>query len=150
MCSSDLVAPYAAITSKFRKPLIVYDQAQIGLFNFKEFFVRSAELDRIYQNKSIGNIDIDNMLRKSPQAEAAAVLTSSEEVLVDLERLAGHQTAQSSCNAVVRTGSFFDRILFSLNPTHNTRRRPTWYLICERRATDEIAAIRPSSPLQSQ
>jgi hypothetical protein len=60
------------------------------------------------------------------------LLTSDPSARDQLRVLEGVQSVEGHCQNLREAGSLIDRLLYKMNPKHNQRRRPTWYLICER------------------
>jgi hypothetical protein len=76
---------------------------------------------------------IDEGLSQHVEARAAAFVTSNTDGFERMKMMEGLGTLEAQCGSIQSSGSLMDRLLYGLNPKHNQRRRPTWYLVCVRR-----------------
>ena len=63
----------------------------------------------------------------------AALLTSVPEAFDRIRALSEQVSSRLQCGRAIEATSAVDRLLFRLNPKHNQRRRPTLYILCERK-----------------
>jgi hypothetical protein len=75
---------------------------------------------------------IDEILEQPQKHKAVVLLTSTLSSRDALRALEGLRTANSQCLQMHTSGSLVDRLVYALIPKPNPRRRPTWYLVCER------------------
>lgn len=74
------------------------------------------------------------VLNEHPELNGAAILTSEPGAFEKIRALDGRASAHLSCGESQEATSFVDRLLYRLNPRHNQRRRPTVYILCERKS----------------
>lgn len=126
------IEPPAYIQSRFDQVLYLDDESLFGRSRFQFYFLRPpARLETITADEMTAH-KIDDILSQNPDLKAVAILTSKPEVQIPLQALANVRTVEAQCEGLRESGSLVDRLLFQMNPKHNQRRRPTWYLVCRR------------------
>ena len=75
----------------------------------------------------------DAVLEKRPEFKGAVLLTSEVSAFDQIRSLSGQSSERAVCREAREATSLVDRLLYRLNPKHNQRRRPTLYILCERR-----------------
>jgi hypothetical protein len=128
------IEPPAYTESRYHH-VIYFDQDSLfGKSRFQFYFLRPPSVLKSVESSELTATAIDEALIGDVQADAVVLLTSALESKDFLRALSGISTDQSRCKSLRESGSIIDRLLYSLNPKHNQRRKPTWYLICERAA----------------
>lgn len=126
------IEPPAYIESHYKKVVYLDDESLFGASRFQFYFLRPPSLLQPVDASAFNAHSIDEAFEKHPDFNAVALLTSKPEDQSQLHALEDIQTLSAKCSEMRTAGSVVDRLLYRLNPKHNQRRRPTWYLICER------------------
>jgi hypothetical protein len=74
------------------------------------------------------------ILDQHPELNGAALLTSEPAAFPLVQALAHQSSKNLHCGPSREATSFVDRLLYRLNPRHNQRRRPTVYILCEKKS----------------
>lgn len=126
------IEPPARIEARYRDVVYLDHHSLFGASRFKFYFLRAPSEMQTVEDADLTATRIDDELARAPARQAVALLTSDPEAFEKLRALAGAVTTRARCGSVARAQSAIDAALFALNPRHNQRRRPTWYLVCER------------------
>jgi len=125
------VGPVAEIERDYSKALYIDRESLLSPSRIKEYFLRPpSRLVDIEQKVDIGSVEFQ--LKQFPELDAAAVLTSNLINYAELQVLANQSNSQVKCGELQTASSMVDYWLFKMNPKHNQRRRPTWYVVCVR------------------
>lgn len=126
------IEPPAYAEKNYGQVVYLDNESLFGQSRFQFYFLRPpSELKKVAQT-DLNAHSVDESLASNAQFKAAVLLTSIEDSREQLRALEGISTLEAKCGKIRAAGSPVDRLLYSLNPKHNQRRRPTWYLICER------------------
>lgn len=126
------IEPPAYVESHFGPVIYLDHESLFGKSRFQFYFLRPpAKLQNI-DRMDLNAHSVDEALASDPAFNAAVLLTSEPEARAQISALEGMVTLEASCGQMRAAGSLVDRALYGMNPKHNQRRRPTWYLICER------------------
>lgn len=126
------IEPPAFLESTYGSVLYLDDESLFGKSRFQFYFLRPPSLLQKISADEMNLKKVDEALRSYPSLRAIAFLTSKPENELQLRSIAGLSTMDGRCNELREAGSLVDRLIYHLNPKHNQRRRPTWYLVCER------------------
>lgn len=126
------IEPPALMESRYKRVIYLDHESLFGKSRFQFYFLRPPSLLRSVSPLEFNAARVDQELAENPQHLALVMLTSNPEAQAQLEALSGIKTLEAQCLKVETSGSLIDRLIYSLNPKHNQRRRPTWYLTCER------------------
>lgn len=74
-----------------------------------------------------------SILSENKTLNGVAILTSEPQAFARIQSLNASSSGEVSCGETRVASSMVDRLLYSLNPRHNQRRRPTVYILCERK-----------------
>lgn len=127
------IEPPAYAESHYKDVIYLDHESLFGMSRIQFYFLREPSILEKVDKESFSANKIDESLAAHPQHKAVVLLTSIPEVRDQLHALEGMRTMESQCLQMRTSGSLIDRLLYSLNPRHNQRRRPTWYLVCERK-----------------
>lgn len=128
------IEPPAYAQSRYGEVIYLDYQSLFGKSRFQFYFLRPPAERREVQSHELNANAVDESLAANSAFNAAVLLTSLPEARAQLNAMAGINTMESACGEVREAGSLIDKLLYALNPKHNQRRRPTWYLICERKS----------------
>ncbi len=123
------IEPPAYVESRYRDVAYLDYQSLFGESRFQFYFLRPPSILRAVGKGSFNATEIDRAIQNH---RAVALLTSEPDMRDELHALEGMKTEATVCHSLRSAGSLIDRLLYALNPKHNQRRRPTWYLVCER------------------
>lgn len=126
------IEPPAYAEKKFGRVLYLDERSLVGQSRSLFYFLRSPSALQPIEPEKIQVSEVDQKLRIHPELRAVVVMTSQPESLPNLEGLANARTSEARCEELRQAQSLVDRALFKLNPKHNQRRRPTWYVACAR------------------
>lgn len=126
------IEPPAYSESHYGSVVYLDHLSLFGKSRFQFYFLRPPAKLLGVERTDLNAHSVDSALAENGDFKAAVLLTSEPEARAQLEALEGISTIEAVCGKVRAAGSLVDRLLYSLNPKHNQRRRPTWYLICER------------------
>lgn len=126
------IEPPAYVQSHFGDVIYLDHLSLFGKSRFQFYFLREPAKIQPVERSEFNAHSVDLALANHKDMHATVLLTSEPEARAQLEALEGMATAEGICGKVRTAGSLLDRLLYSMNPKHNQRRRPTWYLICER------------------
>lgn len=126
------IEPAAFAESKYSKIVYLDYESLFGISRIQFYFLRPPSMIEPIVRGDINAHRIDEAFAKHPDFKAVVVMTSNPDGRSGLHALEGLKTMESQCQNARRSGSIIDRLLYALNPRHNQRRRPTWYLVCER------------------
>lgn len=126
------IEPPAYAESRFGNVVYLDYKSLFSMSRVRFYFLRPPSVLIDIGAEDIGQNKVQMSLSDYPDAKAVVLLTSVASERHRLEELAGRSIADSHCETVRTAGSLIDRLIYSLNPKHNQRRRPTWYLICVR------------------
>lgn len=126
------IEPPAYVEKKFGKVTYLDHESLFGASRFQFYFLRPPSVLEKVEASEFNAHRVDEALKNHPEHRAVVMLTSHPEDEDQLRALEGASTMDSKCLELRTAGSIVDRALYSMNPKHNQRRRPTWYLICER------------------
>jgi len=129
------IEPAALTEQKYGNVVYLDHQSLFGMSRFLAYFLRPPSVLEAVQPEEVTATRVDDALIRYGSARAVVFLTSVPEVQDQLRAMVGTQTAESQCLDLRESGSWLDRTIYFLNPKHNQRRRPTWYLVCERLAS---------------
>jgi hypothetical protein len=126
------IEPPAYAESRYQNVIYLDHESLFGMSRIQFYFLRPPSLLEKVSKDDFNANKIDEALHDHPAQKAVVLLTSVPEVRDQLRALEGMRTIESQCLKMRTSGSLIDRLIYSLNPKHNERRRPTWYLVCER------------------
>ena len=126
------IEPAAIAESRYGAVTYLDHESLFGMSRVQFYFLRPPSVLQAVGPESFNVNAIDEALERNPAHKAVALLTSVPDTRDQLHALEGVETWEARCLKMQTSGSLIDRLLYSLNPAHNQRRRPTWYLFCER------------------
>lgn len=126
------IEPPAYVQSHYANVSYLDFQSLFGLSRFQFYFLRPPSVLKQVQPSDFTALRIDDEFASEPGRSAVVLLTSDPAAHDQLRLLEGVSTVSSHCLEMREAGSMIDRLLYKMNPKHNQRRRPTWYLVCER------------------
>jgi hypothetical protein len=126
------IEPPAYVESHYHNVMYLDYASLFGQSRFQFYFLRPPSQLQAVQPTDFTAARIDNEFLNASKRDAVVLLTSEPEVRDQLRLLENVRTVAGQCLRLREAGSPIDRLLYKMNPKHNQRRRPTWYLICER------------------
>lgn len=126
------IEPPALIEKRYGGVVYLDHKSLFGMSRFRFYFLRPPSRFENVEREDFNAAKVDQAFADNPGLHAVVLLTSDPEAeneLLALERL---KTMNGECLEVRTSGSAVDRLIYTMNPKHNQRRRPTWYLVCER------------------
>lgn len=126
------IEPPALAESRYGSVVYLDYESLFGKSRFQFYFLRPPSKLESVTPMDFNAHRVDATLAENTEAKAVVMLTSDPDTRAQLEALAGIRTLEGNCLEVEASGSIVDRLIYSMNPKHNQRRRPTWYLVCER------------------
>ncbi len=126
------IEPPAFAESRYKNVIYLDHESLFGMSLIQFYFLRPPSILNKVAKEGFNAHAVDDALMEHPEHRAVVLLTSVSDVRDELLAMEGIKTFASRCLQMRVAGSMIDRLLYSLNPKHNQRRRPTWYLICER------------------
>lgn len=126
------IEPLAIPESRFERILYLDAESLVSQSRIKEYFLRPPSRIKKVETEQINSFLIDDELRADPQWQALVLVTSQERFQPYLESLEKLETELAQCGRVQAASSLIDSLIYRMNPKHNQRRRPTWYVICRR------------------
>jgi phosphatidylinositol glycan class B len=75
----------------------------------------------------------EEVLKTNTELRGVEILTSVPAAFAAIESLSEQSSDLVRCGKSQIATSMVDRLLYRLNPKHNQRRRPTYYILCERK-----------------
>jgi hypothetical protein len=127
------IEPPALLQRRYGAVLLLEHESLFGKSRFQRYFLRDGSAIESITADDLVADRVDRGLSDLRGVAAVAFLTSKPEARDRLRALEAARTAEGSCLRIQRSGSFVDRLLYAVHPEGNRRRRPTWYLVCERR-----------------
>lgn len=86
----------------------------------QEMPVEQSQIGRVFLEKLFAEKDFDGVVWVTSDADVAALYRFMENT----------EEKNFHCGSVHKAASLMDSIIYKLNPKHNQRRRPSWYLMC--------------------
>ncbi|MGZ3721938.1 MAG: hypothetical protein ACXVA9_03345 [Bdellovibrionales bacterium] len=126
------IEPPAYAESHYKNVVYLDHESLFGISRIQFYFLRPPSILEQVGTDDFNANKIDESLRNHREHKAVVLLTSISDVRDQLHALEGVRTTEAQCLSMRTSGSLIDRLLYALNPKHNQRRRPTWYLVCER------------------
>ncbi len=118
----------ARLSNESSHVLYIDRESLVGKGEMWEFFIRSgAHMEP--QKSPVAMWEITEQL-SSKKYDAIAVMTSKTDDLSELESLSEDDQKEYQCSKVYKESSMIDSLIYKMNPGHNERRRPTWYVVC--------------------
>lgn len=128
------IEPPAVLESRYGGVLFLDYESLFGESRFQFYFLRPPSMIEEVTPEDFVAHRVDKGFSDHQQISAVAFVTSDPEAYNRLRALEKIRTIEGECLKIQRSGSLTDRLLFALNPSKNQRRRPTWYLACEKRS----------------
>jgi len=125
------IGPAAEINQQFQSAALIDKKSLLSQSRIKDYFVRPPSTV-ISTEELLSPQMVDETLEQQPLWQAVGLLTSDLEVKSELENLSGTSTQLAHCGPLHAASSWTDAFIYRMNPSHNQRRRPTWYVVCER------------------
>jgi hypothetical protein len=130
------IGPAAILNEKHPSSVLIDRDSLLRISRIKDFFIRPPS-QVLSVEEPVTPSFISEQLLANPAWTAAAVLTSDIDHLSEIENLSGKAIGLGlTCGETQMASSWVDRLLFRMNPNHNQRRRPTWFVICEKEETE--------------
>lgn len=127
------IEPPAVLESRYGRVLYLDNDSLFGQSRIQFYFLRPPSvLEKISAEEFVVH-RVDEGFSAHKGMAAVAFVTSDPEAYKTLRALENIRTIEGECLTVQRSGSIMDQLLYKMNPKHNQRRRPTWYLACEKR-----------------
>lgn len=126
------IEPAAYAEHRYGQVLYLDYQSLFGQSKFLGYFLRPPSVLLPIQSGDIQVSQVDESLRRHPEVGAVMFMTSEASAVGLLRALVDIKTVDAQCGEMRQAGSVMDRLLYSMNPKHNQRRRPTWYILCAR------------------
>lgn len=126
------IEPPAFAESHYGRVTYLDYESLFGASRFQFYFLRPPSVLEKVKDSDFNAHRVDEALQDQPDHRAVVLLTSNPEARHQLRALENVFTLEGHCLELRTAGSLVDRMLYALNPKHNQRRRPTWYLVCER------------------
>lgn len=126
------IGPAAVITSHYENVLLLDRQSLLAASEHRDYLVRPPN-SFVSWPTALDEAAVTEQFKAQIQFSTVAILTSQTEIKEELEALAHQQNDVFKCGDVEAASSMVDALIYKMNPKHNKRRRPTWYLVCERR-----------------
>lgn len=127
------IEPPAIVGSEYGSVVYLDHKSLFGQSRFLFYLLRPPSTMEPVEIADMTLARVDETILKTPKVEAVVLVTSEPAAKSKLDELAKAKNANALCLDVRTSGSIIDRLLYRLNPKHNQRRRPTWYLVCEKR-----------------
>ena len=124
-----VVKPLAEAEKAFHKFVVLETKALLQESELRSMFlVRGSE----ELNVSADEVDRRFMEKLFLEKDFAGALwiTSEPEVAARYKFMQNTQEKLYHCGPVEEASSLIDGVIYRLNPKHNQRRRPSWYLLC--------------------
>lgn len=129
------IKPMAEVNQRFLQGAGLIDRnSLLRLSRIQDYFVRSPS-EILFKDQPIQIEFIEQQLEQRPHWQGAAVLTSDPNLRSELLSLSEVKTKNIQCGKMETAQSWSDALLYRLNPKHNQRRRPTWYILCAKEIT---------------
>lgn len=125
------IGPAAQVSSNFQDVLYLDKQSLFAKSRIKDYFLRGRSTVK-ETDQPLSMELLQSELRNWPAMSAVAVLTSNLMTYDELQTLAGASVENLNCGSIQTASSIVDSTLFRMNPKHNQRRRPTWFVVCRR------------------
>ena len=126
------IEPIAEINMRFPQVVLIDKKSLLSQSRIKDFFVRPPSAIVTTTDSLTANL-IDHTIEQQPVWQAVGLLTADLEVKTELEQVANSMTAKTNCGPIFTASNWTDALIYRMNPRHNQRRRPTWYVVCERK-----------------
>lgn len=126
------IEPPAYVQKNYGNVIYLDYESLFGMSWFKFYFLRPPSVVEKVGREDFNAPRIDQALADNASTRAVVLLTSVPAAEDELRALAGIKTLSAQCLTMRTAGSLIDRLLYFMNAKHNQRRRPTWYLVCER------------------
>jgi hypothetical protein len=126
------IEPPAYAEKRFHNVVYLDHQSLFSVSRIRFYFLRAPSVLKEVSSEELSLNAVEKALIDYPESKAVVLLTSIPEEVHRLKSMAGESTQQSRCETMRTAGSLIDRLIYRLNPEHNQRRRPTWYLVCAR------------------
>lgn len=126
------IEPPAYVESRYGKVTYLDYESLFGASRFQFYFLRPPSVLEKVDAADFNAHRVDEALNAHPDHRAVVLLTSNPQARDQLRAMEGVSTMEGRCLQLRTAGSVVDRALYTMNPKHNQRRRPTWYLVCER------------------
>jgi hypothetical protein len=126
------IGPPALVEGRYREVLFLDYKSLFGVSRSRAFFLRPPSALEKIELTDFAAHRVDRSLSDHGRVKAVAFVTSDREGFERMRLIEGVSTVEGHCLNIEESGSFMDKLLFKMNPKHNQRRRPTWFLVCER------------------
>jgi hypothetical protein len=126
------IEPAAYAEHKYGRVLYLDNESLFGQSKFLPYFLRPPSRMEPIGPNDMQMSKIDQSLQAHPDIQAVMMMTSAVDAVDFLRSMVQIKTIESQCGELRQAGSLMDRVLYNLNPKHNQRRRPTWYVVCAR------------------
>lgn len=126
------IEPPAYVESRYANVAYLDYESLFGLSRFQFYFLRPPSVLKKVTPEDFNAHRIDDEFRDGNNRNAIVLLTSDPAARDKLRALQGVSSVDGRCLELREAGSMIDRLIYKMNPKHNQRRRPTWYLVCER------------------
>jgi len=133
------IEPPAYAESRYHEVIYLDYQSLFGMSRVQFYFLRPPSEIYAIEREGLNAHRVDEAMMKYPRHRAVVLLTSHPDARDTLYAMQSVRTLHSQCGEMRTAGSLLDRLIYKLNPAHNQRRRPTWYLVCERTPSAETA-----------
>ena len=127
------IEPAAQAEKQFGSVAYLDYQSLFGQSLVQFYFLRPPSQIIAVQPDQLSLTNAEEALSHHPEWRGAELLTSAPEAFDRIRALSGQTTAHLKCGEAIEATSSVDRLLFRLNPKHNQRRRPTLYILCEKK-----------------
>jgi hypothetical protein len=127
------IEPPALLERRYRAVLFLENESSFGKSRFQRYFLRANSFIETVAADDLVADRVDRGLAERKAVAAVALLTGNPEAQGRLRALENTTTMAGACLRIRTSGSIVDRWLYALHARFNQRRRPTWYLVCERR-----------------
>lgn len=126
------IEPPALVERQFKEVVYLDYKSLFGQSRFQFYFLREPSRLEPVEREELTPQRVDQAFAEHPTAQAVAVLSSEASAFPLIGELSELKTRFGKCGSPKQSGSLVDKLLFKLNPNRNQRRRPTWFVICER------------------
>lgn len=136
-----VVKPLAEAEKSFHKFAVLETQSLMQESQLRSMFLKRGSEEF---NISPGEVGISRLEKvfsqKGPEGFDGVLWVTSEPEVAAMYRLMENLDEKTfRCGTTKKASSLIDGVIYKLNPKHNKRRRPSWFLLCWKNQESEVS-----------
>lgn len=124
-----VVEPLARAEKVFEKFAVLETKSLMQESELRSMFLVRGSQEVPIESSSVGRVFLERFFAEK-DFDGVVWVTSDPDVSALYRFMENTEEKNFRCGGVEKAASIIDTVIYKLNPKHNQRRRPSWFLLC--------------------